>query len=120
MNLPAPDGPGAADPTYADLLAGCAREPIHIPGAIQPHGTLRAFDAGVAVVVSADAAADLGRTLAEVFGDDAAATIEREALGQPLTLVPPGGEMVDVVAHRSGDLLLVEAEPPSPVDLDSR
>lgn len=26
------------------LLAGCDREPIHLPGAIQPLGTLFAFD----------------------------------------------------------------------------
>lgn len=46
----------------ADELAQCATEPIHIPGAIQPHGCLLAFDAASLRLrhVSRNAAAFLG------------------------------------------------------------
>ena len=38
-------------------LSNCDREPIHIPGLVQPHGALLAFDAqGRATHVSANAA----------------------------------------------------------------
>ena len=45
-------------------LDNCAREPIHIPGLIQPHGALFAFDnAGVLVHRSANAATLLGERI---------------------------------------------------------
>ena len=46
----------------AEELAQCASEPIHIPGAIQPHGCLLAFDAASLRLrhVSRNAAAFLG------------------------------------------------------------
>lgn len=114
-----PDAAGH-DPAWAELLAGCAREPIHIPGAVQPHGSLLAFRQGVAVIASADASEHLGRRLTDVFGEDATALITREASGQPLTVTRPDGQTTDVVTHRQGELLIVEAEPPSDVDLDGR
>lgn len=43
-------------------LADCAREPIHIPGAIQPHGALIAFEPGGGTVLHASA--NVGRWLA--------------------------------------------------------
>jgi light-regulated signal transduction histidine kinase (bacteriophytochrome) len=61
-------------------LENCDREPIHIPGSIQPHGALLAFDRlGRLSHASANAAAllglplEYGRTLrAGAFGDDKA------------------------------------------------
>ena len=54
-------GVGVAEPLTLD---NCDREPIHIPGAVQPHGALLAFDAqGVLVVTSANANALLGLAL---------------------------------------------------------
>jgi len=32
-------------------LTNCDREPIHIPGSIQPHGALLSFDAGLTVAL---------------------------------------------------------------------
>ncbi|MCC6919096.1 MAG: hypothetical protein IT548_07815, partial [Alphaproteobacteria bacterium] len=32
-------------------LTNCDREPIHIPGSIQPHGSLIACDASAAIVL---------------------------------------------------------------------
>ena len=73
----------AHTPAYGEVdLTTCDREPIHIPGAIQPHGVLLALDDELrAVMVSAnvasllDVTADdaLGRTLAELVGPDLAA-----------------------------------------------
>jgi PAS domain S-box-containing protein len=62
---PAP-GPGAAD------LSECAREPIHAPGSIQPHGVLLVVDRSSGLIVQAsDNAGDvLGLPLEHLFGAD--------------------------------------------------
>jgi light-regulated signal transduction histidine kinase (bacteriophytochrome) len=51
-------------------LTSCDREPIHIPGSIQPHGFLLALDPETMVVCEAseNAAAYLERPLSEIFG----------------------------------------------------
>jgi len=79
---------GAAAAPVIDLEA-CAREPIHIPGAIQPHGALLACDQKSFIVISASANAEhflglapaqlAGRRLASVFDPQSAAGI-RSAL----------------------------------------
>lgn len=53
-----------------DPVAHCAREPIHIPGSIQPLGHLLAFAGGELRLshASAGAAAVLGREVAAAFG----------------------------------------------------
>ena len=109
-----------AHPDRAELLDGCAREPIHVPGAIQPHGSLIGFERGVATVASADRAAALGGTLRGVFGATAAAAVEQAASGQPITITTSEGLVLDVTSHIVGEVRIVEAEPPSDVDLDSR
>ncbi len=50
-----PDGPSEA---LARAIAGCDREPIHVPGAIQPHGVLFALRDSALVASSANAAVD--------------------------------------------------------------
>ena len=59
-------------------LTNCDREPIHIPGSIQPHGALLSCDINAVTVLrhSENAAARLGidgeienRPLAEIVGD---------------------------------------------------
>jgi hypothetical protein len=54
-------------------LTECDREPIHIPGAVQPHGALLALDPAAWTVTHASA------NLQDFLGMEAAA-----ALGQPL------------------------------------
>ncbi|HYF72830.1 MAG TPA: SpoIIE family protein phosphatase [Nocardioides sp.] len=120
-------------PSYDEVdLTTCDREPIHIPGAIQPHGQLVAVDDDLRVrMISANSAtllgtapdAALGRALAEVAGEDVAAAVaERRAAGLPgtplvmtLAHLPTGarlgGAAVDVRIHRSGTRLVVELEP---------
>jgi hypothetical protein len=41
-------------PTEPVDLTNCDREPIHVPGAVQPHGVLLALDEGAGVVVKMD------------------------------------------------------------------
>ncbi|MDE0778554.1 MAG: hypothetical protein OSB43_19920, partial [Nocardioides sp.] len=77
---------GAAHTPAYDVatLTTCDAEPIHVPGAIQPHGVLLALDDEQRVVVcsanletmlgvSADDA--LGRPLAALVGSDLAARV---------------------------------------------
>nr|WP_269205037.1 SpoIIE family protein phosphatase [Motilibacter aurantiacus] len=112
-------------------MTTCDREPIHVPGSIQPHGLLMAVDPTsrtVAVVsenvrdlVGVDAADVLGSRPATVLGDTLAPLLRRrstaEDLMEPIRVrMPPGpGRLadaeVDVVMHRSGGLVVVELEP---------
>ncbi len=57
-------------PPPSDLdLSSCDREPIHIPGSIQPNGFLLALDSHLRVAVaSANAAQYLGQTLPSILG----------------------------------------------------
>ncbi|CAI9413948.1 SpoIIE family protein phosphatase [Nocardioides sp. T2.26MG-1] len=128
------DIPGSPHtPSYGEVdLTTCDREPIHIPGAIQPHGVLIAVDAdhrvrmvsgNCALLLGVDPAGALDRALADVAGPTLAdAVAAREAAGLPDTpLVLPLGDLpaagtlagsdVDVRTHRSGDRLVVELEP---------
>ncbi|WP_293787021.1 SpoIIE family protein phosphatase [uncultured Aeromicrobium sp.] len=128
-----PHVPRAAHtPAYAPVdLSTCEREPIHIPGAIQPHGVLLAIDEQAAVVVAStnsetaigvDARALIGQPLERALGH-AAAGVVRDALvaddlSEPLHVVLPGdrahGELlgvpVDLVVHRLGSRTIVEIE----------
>ncbi|ADV68776.1 ATP-binding protein [Deinococcus maricopensis] len=103
----------------------CAREPIHIPGAVQPHGALLVLraDDERAVQVSANSEAFvgvapdalLGQHLADLVGDQGAAAL-RAAFAQAgpsaMTLTFRNGRTYDVTARRDGELLLMELEPP--------
>lgn len=126
MNMQAPT------PDPAELSA-CDREPIHIPGSIQPHGVLLALALpGMAV---AHASANLGDVLGvaadTVVGSDLARGFPQLArlLGEALpdTRTGPEGEgaaflktvaldtdlgprSFDMAAHRSGPLLVLELE----------
>ncbi|HEY0963717.1 MAG TPA: ATP-binding protein [Pseudomonadales bacterium] len=112
-----------------DALEECAKEPIHIPGSIQPHGFLVIFDPATTVIENCSANVDdflsmpsadvLGKTLEQVFGADTARTIlsatTKEGL-EPLesSAVRIGSMLYDAVASRSGEKTLVEFEPQPP------
>ncbi len=100
-------------------LAACAREPIHMPGAIQPHGVMLVAErttqeithaAGdVAGLLGCDAW--IGRTLGEVLGDEVAGRV-----AQTTQSGGPGGHaahmgQLDVSAHLDAERLIVEVEP---------
>ncbi|NUR08881.1 MAG: SpoIIE family protein phosphatase [Nocardioidaceae bacterium] len=121
-------------PAYTEAdLSTCDREPIHVPGAIQPHGVLLAVDADDVVVTVSGNVADVlgpsveeatGATLTELLGPQTAALIASgaaEPTGVDLfvTRLPAdherltgrlAGAQVDVRTHRSGGRLVVEVE----------
>ena len=103
-------------------LEVCAREPIRVPGAIQPHGVLLALDDELRIVrASSNSHVLLGRSVDELLGlpvGEVLANVPFADLAQPdLTLVNPmslrlrSGAAVDGVASRSGGLVLLELEP---------
>lgn len=108
-------------------LTNCDREPIHIPGSIQPHGCLIACDASATWILrhSANAAAFLGagelngRMLADIIGPVAthelrnalarAQSATRPALlfGQPMA----NGARFDIAVHSFKGTTIIEFEP---------
>jgi chemotaxis family two-component system sensor kinase Cph1 len=108
-------------------LASCDREPIHIPGSIQPHGVLLAVEEPSLRVVLASAnlreslgpSPDdaVGQPLAAVLGDgarDLAEALEDVGLEPRFVgAVQAGaaGARFEVVAHRVDGLLVLELEP---------
>ncbi|MBC7374002.1 MAG: EAL domain-containing protein, partial [Frankiales bacterium] len=133
LNELSPDGLAALG-----LRNACDREPIHLSGAVQPHGVLLVVDRALVVTAASLNAAMLGglgtgsglagvlgATLDEVLGIDAAgAVLANHATGNPhdnlaahvelATQDAAGGRSgttaYDVVTHRRGPLLLVELE----------
>lgn len=111
-------------------LSNCDREPIHIPGSIQPHGALLAADPGLTTVTRYSAnLADflgldlfgsplLGMPVADLLGNEAGHSLRnalaishashRPALVFGLELY---GRRFDVSVHQSGKESIVEFEP---------
>lgn len=110
-------------------LTNCDREPIHIPGSIQPFGFLLGLQSDFTVCMASENVADyLGRDTADVFlrpvedvlskaavdairarvdylsGPDASERIFGVALQE-------GGKPFDISIHFSGVYLIIEAEP---------
>ena len=101
-------------------LTLCDREPIHIPGAIQPHGLLLIVDPKTLAVIGGAGdiesrlAADWhGRLLSDLLAQDLGPIGERIAAHGSLTLRPVAtrAETFDVSAHASDPHLIVELEP---------
>ena len=124
----------ATDPRLAALA--CDREPIHVPGAIQPHGALLVADpsrsmkviatsANIAQVLNA-ASSDplLGKLVKELLGTDYdAALCQRLAEGElgsvapwETTLTLAGSASLEVTAHCHCGLAIIELEPAYPED----
>lgn len=112
-------------------LDNCAREPIHIPGSIQPRGVLavvrepafevRQVSANVADLLGRPVDAIVGRHLSALIGSEQAARLEQAAAtfaslrqNNPLEVtIEVAGESraFDAILHREpGGLLLVELE----------
>ena len=129
----------AAEPSVEDLvpagtpidLDNCAREPIHIPGSIQPRGVLAVVDehdftvrhvsANVAELLDRPVDAVLGHHLAGLIGADQAAIIAHASANfgdlrqrNPIECnidVAGVAKEFDAILHRDpGGLLLVELE----------
>jgi two-component system, chemotaxis family, sensor kinase Cph1 len=98
-------------------ISQCDREPIHVPGSIQPHGSLLVIDAKELRAVGGAGGLEghfgkewMQMSATQLLGADAAASLGRgdrttAALGRIC------GGSLEAVAHRSEDLWLVELEP---------
>jgi light-regulated signal transduction histidine kinase (bacteriophytochrome) len=107
-------------------LSSCATEPIHLLGAVQPHGVLLAVTEPELVVVQASesAGAWLGRSAESIVGerldrlldDETRAVVDRARAApslreqNPLPAIVCGASFAAIL-HRSGDLLVIELEP---------
>lgn len=109
-------------------LTNCDREPIHIPGTIQPHGFLLASGPDMQQVLrysenfaemSGLTQPEAGISLQALLGDDTVHAL-RNALGISAEPSRPGlifghrlmnGLMVDVAVHRHLDRVIMEFEP---------
>jgi chemotaxis family two-component system sensor kinase Cph1 len=121
---------GHISPSPVDIRM-CDREPIHIPGAIQPHGFLLALDAATWAVRYAsenvenylriNAAAALGRSVEELLTPSIVAAL-REAAAHPLFTQralfvayvraddEKGSASFCLLAHRYGGCVILEGE----------
>lgn len=120
-------------------LTTCDKEPIHLPGSIQPHGILLVLDPNKLTVLQASSNADtafgstaedlLGRRLEDLIGPESAAMVAEHAGdlgaldGNPsfIATLPIREYQFDLVAHRYDGVLLLELEAASaPGGLTSR
>ncbi|MBS0643625.1 MAG: GAF domain-containing protein [Proteobacteria bacterium] len=113
---------GAAD------LTNCDREPIHIPGSIQPHGALLAVDPDTLRILQAGGATGkfLGAAPSDLLGQRINAVLPPECVGTLRTLLLGDGATTrpqhafrlsaqdsppaDVTLHGSGGLIILEFE----------
>ncbi|WP_182112930.1 MULTISPECIES: SpoIIE family protein phosphatase [unclassified Actinotalea] len=134
--VPAPVRRADASPGEEERQRECAAEPIHRPGAIQPHGALVAVDPATGLVVQVSAGTTvlgrdpqelLGGPLAALVGEPHAAALLAGVAPRPASDGPgerPGdadtdplpvevaGRTFDAIAHRSVDGLgIIELEP---------
>jgi light-regulated signal transduction histidine kinase (bacteriophytochrome) len=105
-------------------LTNCELEPIHIPGAIQPHGAMLAarldnllvshVSENLAEIVGIGSEFALGRPLQETLGDAAYSELlnrtKQTRSGHADCLATIGGVFFHLHAHRSGGLLCVDIE----------
>lgn len=107
-------------------LSDCDREPIHVPGAVQPHGALLAVTSPDLVVAQASIntgsvlglahEAVLGARLATILDCGAMAAVEQVARSPSIPRVHASraevrGHALQVIAHRASGMLIVELEP---------
>src|SRR6478672_11783942 len=100
------------DPTQPVDLSNCDREPIHIPGSIQPHGLMLVVEPDTMAVSHAAGNAEdwLGRP--DRIGSEAAAAVlqlfraTEPRMGR-LTVPSPTGPL-DATAFASGTRLVIE------------
>jgi len=108
-------------------LSSCDREPIHIPGSIQPHGVLVVTETGSPSVlqVAGDTERIIGRnigavcnlTIADLLGPDPAALVAAaQGASEPAYLgsVVVAGNMLCLTAHDRDGMRILEIEPSSP------
>ncbi len=112
-------------------FSSCDREPIHVPGAIQPHGILLVLDPADLVVVqlAGDVASRFDREPADLLGRPLAGLCARlagcaqafrdagSAAGYLGSWAIAGSGPLDVAVHRADGRLILEFEPGPEVEL---
>jgi light-regulated signal transduction histidine kinase (bacteriophytochrome) len=107
-------------------LTGCDREPIHIPGAVQPHGVLLVVDpaseeilqaAGDTEGVLGYAPPPVGRRVSEALGLSLEELVRASGVrlcAEPVYVAPVTPPLVrdevDLVAHRQDGVIILELE----------
>jgi chemotaxis family two-component system sensor kinase Cph1 len=116
-------------------LTNCDREPIHIPGAILPHGAMLVLERDSLIVIQAagDTAGLLGRRLEDLLGQSVDTLFNADQtrrlrllcqsadLTRPRHLLDPAlrlfdGRPLDASLHRSADTFVLEFEAGSASD----
>lgn len=106
-------------------VTACAREPIHIPGSIQPHGVLLGLiEPKLEISNASENAAALLGVSGSLLGRELASLIDRSSLAElrtalgddprhanPLAMRLANGVAMHGLAHRSDGLLVLELEP---------
>ncbi|WP_427914190.1 ATP-binding protein [Ramlibacter sp. MMS24-I3-19] len=119
-------------------LDNCDREPIHVPGHIQSHGALLAFDAALRLAACSDNAermlgfalpalgADLDAPqfaawphVTQAIGDFAQRSHGTSGLAER-SEVQVGGRVFDLILHFNGRLVVAEFEERQPADREIR
>jgi two-component system, chemotaxis family, sensor kinase Cph1 len=117
-------------------LTECDREPIHIPGAIQPHGLLVAFTDDLRIVAASENLPDLvglqpqqilDRPIAELLDADTGNHLRRSLFDPdgiadapvPIRFAPRTETEFTGVWHRHDGLILLEVETPEPETSES-
>jgi light-regulated signal transduction histidine kinase (bacteriophytochrome) len=103
-------------------LGNCDREPIHIPGAIQPHGVLLGFDRRLELVTASANLPEALHRATSVRPADLGPAVEvavRAIAADPRADVGPitttiGSKSWEVIVHGAGDTVFVELEPVPP------
>lgn len=114
---PQPASKDALLPEHRELTP-CDREPIHLSGAVQPHGIMLVADPKTMRVVAGAGAIEnvltpewLGRDLSELLAQDVAALADAAPMGPGGTVLAAPVAGLDVALHRSGPWLIAELEP---------
>ena len=110
-------------------LSNCDREPIHVPGVIQPHGILLALTEGDLRIVQASSNFDcflgveveqpIGVSVEQLLGNESATAIRELAASAndqvavtAVQVATTGAPRVcELLVHRSGGLVICELEP---------
>lgn len=107
------------------VLTACDKEPIHIPGSIQPHGILLVIDRQTGLIRhgAGDVEGRLGVTdwqgqpLEGVLGAETARAIVTPDALLPRHFTPPASQQVfDISRVQGARDLLIELEPAAPID----
>ncbi len=117
-------------PAFGADITNCDREPIHIPGSVQPHGALLAVDSPELRILQAggDTPRILGAKPIELLTTNLSGWFAPDGISQLRTLLDTegplirplhafsiasrrDGEPVDTFVYRSGTLAVLELEP---------